>query len=743
LTIQSSSAADTSSGRTEVLYGEQNVVNTVVGFTSRTKRRIDACVDYTRPSLAIEIEQLKKAFLDAKNRGVRLRYVTEITEHNVRYCKELLKVVDELRHIDGIKGNFYLSETEYIAPARLHKKGKPASQIIYSNVKEIIEHQQNFVFDSFWSRAIPAEQRIKEIEEGIVHYETKVLENKEQISSHMKSVIEKASERSVVSSIGGMQLVYNNFFEEYKKIIYKQRKGEGKGVRWITSIDKDNVSLVNIFLDAGIQIRHLKNLTPMNFAVDDRYFYATIDNMEKGNFMRSLLISNEPAYIKHYNSFFETIWKNGVDAIERIKDIETGVDLADIEVIPSSVRTQELYLDIVKTALEEILLIFPTINSFIRQEKIGAIRFTKEAAKERNVKVRILVPADSSLDQKVQQLKGYCPGNIDIRYIVQMSETKATILVVDRKASLVMELRDDRKTTFVEAIGLSTYSNSKAGVSSYVAIFENLWRQAELYEQLKEAHEQLKVHDKIQNEFINVAAHELRTPIQPILGLTAVLHSRKNNMDKEEQWKLLDVIRRNANRLQRLTEDILDVTKIESQSLKLNKEQFDLNEVVSNTIADYKNELKEGNSNIKLELVFKGDEGAAAAVLVEADKARLSQVIANILGNAIKFTKEGCISIVQEVIGSSQILISIKDTGSGIDPEIMPRLFTKFATKSQKGGTGLGLFISKGIIEAHNGRIWAENNTQGKGATFHFSLPISKKSVHNNNNNNNNHRAAR
>ena len=178
----------------------------------------------------------------------------------------------------------------------------------------------------------------------------------------------------------------------------------------------------------------------------------------------------------------------------------------------------------------------------------------------------------------------------------------------------------------------------------------------------------------------NISAHKLRTPIQPILGLTEVLHSRKNNMDKEEQWKLLDVIHRNANRLQRLTEDILDVTKIESQSLKLNKEQFDLNGILSNTIADYKNEIKDGNNNIKLELVIKGDE---ETVLVEADKARLSQVIANILGNAMKFTKEGCISIVQEVIGS-EIVVSIKDTGTGIDPEIMPRLFTKFATKSRK-----------------------------------------------------------
>ena len=107
----------------------------------------------------------------------------------------------------------------------------------------------------------------------------------------------------------------------------------------------------------------------MNFAVDDRYFYATIDKMEKGNFMKSLLTSNEPAYIKHYNSIFEELWKNGVDAIERIKDIEAGVDLADIEVIPSSARTQDLYLDIVKSASEEILWIFPTINAFIRQER--------------------------------------------------------------------------------------------------------------------------------------------------------------------------------------------------------------------------------------------------------------------------------------------------------------------------------------------------------------------------------------
>ncbi len=731
MTIEAASASDTISERTEVLHGEQNVVNTVLQFTSKAKSRIDACMDYTRPALAVEVEQLREAFLDAKRTGVRLRYVTEITKDNVDYCKDLLKMVDELRHIDGIKGNFYISETEYIAPAIFHEKGKPAYWIIYSNVKEIVEYQRQFVFDSFWSRAIPAEQKIKDIEQGITHYETKVLENKHEIFNHIKSVLDKANERSVVSSIGGMQLVYNNFFEGYKSIIDKQRRirGGGKGIRWITSIDKDGIELVKVFLNAGIQVRHIKNLTPMNFAVDDRNFYATIDEMENGKIMKSLLTSNEPAYIRHYYSIFEELWKNGVDAVQRIKDIEAGVDLADIEVIPSSARAQELYLDIVKSASEEVLWIFPTTNAFVRQEKIGAIQLAKEAAKKRYVRVRILIPHNSLIQQKILQLKQHCyPKNIiDARYIAQMSETKATILVIDRKASLVMEIKDDSKTTFVEAIGLSTYSNSKAGVSSYVAIFENLWKQSELYEQLK-------IHDKMQEEFINIAAHELRTPIQPILSLTQIIRSNEKDV---EQCRLLDVTIRNAMRLRKLTDDILDVTRIESQSLDLNKEHFNLNNLIIDAIDDIttnKVSLKAANSsnNINTIKLLHNPQD----VFVNADKGRISQVILNLLDNAVKFTRDREDSIITIMIekkeeeelnnNTQQVLVSIKDTGQGIDPEILPKLFTKFATKSQSGGTGLGLFICKGIIVAHGGNIWAENNAGGKGATFSFSLPLSK-----------------
>jgi two-component system sensor histidine kinase VicK len=204
----------------------------------------------------------------------------------------------------------------------------------------------------------------------------------------------------------------------------------------------------------------------------------------------------------------------------------------------------------------------------------------------------------------------------------------------------------------------------------------------------------------------------LRTPIQPILGLSAVLRSRTKDTD---QYELLDAIIRNAKRLQRLTENILDVTKIESHSLQLNKERFSLNEKIRDIINDVNNQagFRNNNSNV-VSILFEPKQD----VFVEADKVRINQVISNLLKNAN-------IAAAENMDYNEEVLVSIKDTGTGIDPEILPKLFTKFATKSVTG-TGLGLYISKGIVEAHGGRIWAENNPDGRGATFAFSLPLSK-----------------
>ena len=249
-------------------------------------------------------------------------------------------------------------------------------------------------------------------------------------------------------------------------------------------------------------------------------------------------------------------------------------------------------------------------------------------------------------------------------------------------------------------------------------------RLREREELIRSQYERLKESDKMKNEFINVASHELRTPIQPILSLSALLRPKIRDVQQQE---LLDVIIRNAKRLLRLTEAILDVTKIESQSLTLKKERFDLNDVIINVMDDIS--LSTGflnNENIKLSY-------EPQHIILEADKGRIMQVISNLLGNGTKFTKEGTINVTSE-IKDSEVFVSISDTGQGLDAEILPQLFTKFSTKSPlhgvQRGTGLGLFISKSIIEAHGGKIWAENNNgsdRTEGATFCFTLPIVNK----------------
>lgn len=245
------------------------------------------------------------------------------------------------------------------------------------------------------------------------------------------------------------------------------------------------------------------------------------------------------------------------------------------------------------------------------------------------------------------------------------------------------------------------------------------------------ANEKLSLQSKIQRDFINITAHELRTPIVPIITLTELLYNKitkenktQKNLSKESEKKqeFLQVILRNCYRLHRLTEDILDVTKIESQTLKLNKERVQLNEIIMNVVNDYKDIIsKKRYGSDKIRIVY---EPSKDNTFVNADKVRLSQVLSNLLDNALKFTKEGNIIITTKKLKENEeIMVSIKDSGTGIDPEILPQLFTKFATKSEQG-TGLGLFISKNIIEAHGGIMRGENNSESNGSTFYFTLPI-------------------
>jgi two-component system, OmpR family, sensor histidine kinase VicK len=540
----------------------------------------------------------------------------------------------------------------------------------------------------------------------------------------------------VCTGFGGMQMSYNYLFDSYKNVVnrYKEKrkkslkqpeKEENEGLRWLTNVDKDSLNLVKLFLDNQIRIRHLKNMPPLSFGVSDKEVAITIDKMIGGKMSKSFLISTEPLYVNHFNSLFDQLWEDGIDAEVRIRDIEEGIESTNIDIIENPKESLKVAYNIIKSAKDEVLRIYPSINSFRRQVRVGAMHLFREVL-EHGVKVRILIPADEQEEIK-RVVNEVIPGlpHLNIRSIDKSLQSQIGIIVVDRRESLIVESRDDTKDNYYDAAGLAAYSNSKPIALSYASIFENLWMQSQLYEQLKEAHEQLKAHDRMQRDFINIAAHELRTPIQPILGLAESARSKIKSEDTE-LMQFLDVISRNAKRLHRLTEDILDVTRIESHSLILKEEPLNLNELIAKTIDDVtrnKELLKYNDRDIKLSNTQSSD--STKTVIVQADKGRITQVIYNLLSNAIKFTNEGdTISIdIRKDEKEKFVIITVKDTGQGIDPEIFPRLFSKFATKSFEG-TGLGLYISKSIVEAHGGRMWAENNKDGKGATFYFNVPL-------------------
>jgi two-component system, OmpR family, sensor histidine kinase VicK len=481
--------------------------------------------------------------------------------------------------------------------------------------------------------------------------------------------------------------------------------------RYIFEVTKENISYCKDLMQSS-QLRHLEE-NEANFAVNETECLGFVTVQKE---LLQATYSNSRQIVEQEQSIFETLWTKAIPAEDKIREIEEGTESQFLQIISDRKKATEIYIDLARSVNNEALLLFANGRAMQRADKLGILDCLIDASQKKGALVKIISPLTEENSQIVQRICDRAPSV----KILNGGSSHSGLFIVDSAKFIRFELREPKAEEFSEAIGFVEYSNSKVGVYSARSFFELLWNEHVQYEKLKQA-------DDIKDQFINIAAHELRTPIQPILSLSQVLQSKINDPTQRE---LLDTIVRNARRLQRLTEDVLDVTKIESHSLNLNRERFNLSDVISSTIDDIKNQI-EKCSDGKLKLFYEND---IQGIFVEADKQRLIQVLSNLLNNAIKFTEEGNIYIDTEVddkssgVGKSHsVTVTVKDTGEGIDPEIMPRLFEKFASKSFEG-TGLGLFICKSIIEAHHGRIWAKNNSdiekRTRGATFCFSLPV-------------------
>jgi two-component system, OmpR family, sensor histidine kinase VicK len=536
--------------RTEVFYGSEDAMKILLQSMRNVKKEAVTCSDARSAGFSMTVEPVRQGFIDFKKRGVKIRSITEITKENLEYCKELENYV-QLRHLDGLRGNFAVSETEYVATAILNEK-EPVTQTIYSNAKVILE-QHRYFFETLWNKAIPAEQRIRELEEGV-----------------------------------------------------------------------------------------------------EREF---------------------------------------------------------VEVITDGVRAAQLIVEFAKSVKREAQLILPQPMTMERAGKLGMWDLLIEAANN-GAHIQVISPITKNNEHLANEIAARAPS---IK-ILPGPISAAGMFIADNKRYFRAEDKDPQASEAADAISVMIYSNNTSGVKSFRSLFEILWQQLEMYEELN-------AHYAMQREFINIAAHELRTPIQALLGINDLIEAKVDSSKEKVELSRADIemMIRNVTRLERLSANILDASRIESKTLKLNKEVFDLNQKVLQVIDDVKMSIRGGRNEIK---IF--SNAMIDKLEVYADKSRVFQVLSNLIRNSIRFSNEEGATITVN-IGKKEgyAVVEVRDNGRGIDPEIMPRLFTKFATKSYQG-VGLGLFISKSIVEAHGGKIWAENNSDGRGATFNFILPIQK-----------------
>ncbi|HYO05444.1 MAG TPA: hybrid sensor histidine kinase/response regulator [Phototrophicaceae bacterium] len=408
---------------------------------------------------------------------------------------------------------------------------------------------------------------------------------------------------------------------------------------------------------------------------------------------------------------------------------------------------------------KEIMALFPTVSSVQSSYSLSLLQQLMAAIEnniksdvnddvedmDRGLKIRLIIPFDAALDeitQKFRQNKG-----IMVNYVDETKEYSidgSALLIIDKKISIIIGINEqdninnnndgNKNNNLLKSESIFLFNKddndgSKSAVFSHITAFEIIWNQAETKKMIENA-------DKAKEDFINICAHELRSPIQPILGLSILV---KNKISDANQREMLDVIIRNAKRLKRLGDDLLEVTKIESNSIKLDKEKFNLNDFINEVLIDYSNKILKEDFNNNYTLIITKSIPRDIVFFVNVDKDRLTQVIFNILNNAVRASgdaiqdgnlENGTIQFSLTQTAAKEIQISVKDMGPGIDTQILSKLFTKFITKSGKG-IGLGLFIAKSIIESHGGRIWAENNKEEKGATFYFTLPVLTQSQRN------------
>ncbi|MEJ7641940.1 MAG: HAMP domain-containing sensor histidine kinase [Candidatus Nitrosocosmicus sp.] len=780
-------------GRTRVLYGVDSAIAYGKRFMERAKCKMDITFDQNAPSIVIKIPMYYENYKKILKRGGKIRCITVITRENLSYCNELLNIVSELRHLDGLKGGIATNESEYMATTIL-REAEPLTEVIYSNAVEVVSQGQ-YIFDALWNNAIPAHKKIKEIEQGTTLEKTDVVVGEGNAIRVIKDFLLKAKDRlEICLDSSGPTAIAD--VKEYKTGLNQARSNVAR-IRVMTEVTKDNLSdckEINDFVD---EIRHLDTIKG-NFAITESEYIST--PMALGlQPVSELIYSNVNGIVEQQQYIFDILWNKAIPFTKKTQEIEEGVEIEFVDVINDPIKSKDILTKNLKSPKNEILLFVPTSMLILLQNEMGLTDMMNRFSNNSAINIRVLLSSKTGTiksGQDIGRVLSYeGQNNISIRSLEKDNEFKSlertAIVIIDKRICIIIELNDDYHNFSIKnSLKYLIFSNNKTFVSSYLSVFQSLWRSFDLLKQLKEidnkvifqeanlenqiarkteyllkinndlealnreyvrkdeelkkTNEELLNSNIVKNEFISMISHELRTPLVPIKGYTEMLlNPRLLGELNEKQLKAIKSIYRNVKKQESLVEDILDSTKLDLGQLNLLKKDVIIPDLFSNVIKDLKFMTDEKRVDIIVDI-----ETNMGKNKVYCDERRIEQVLSNLIKNSIDFVppKEGKIVLHVEKKERQSInphnkhkrsyyddvshflVFTVKDNGPGIPKDKIGNLFRRFyqidtsATRSH-AGTGLGLVICKGIIEAHGGQIWVDKN-HNNGCSISFSIPL-------------------
>lgn len=677
--------------------------------------------------------------------GSRIRIITNITKKDIPHCEKLLSKGLAINHVPELDGENMILNDRFLLSFTIHRRN--SIDIRISNVKEVMDPHflrlQQILFNKLWADSIPAKFRVNELKEEkkfnpiIQLPKTEVIENPIEIEKRLSDFIRNSTTICTCTSIGGIQMIQKYFLNLHKETMKNYLAGKYKGTKWITTVnDEMEVQTLKKILNDSMEIRHIPNVSALtNFAFNDDFFVSSIDRMKDGNLMTSLIISNDPLYLNHYRSIFEEMWKSSQRIEDRFMDIKENIS-DSISLLYNPEEAVAFARKVFESAKQEILIILSSTNAALRLDQNKEFAMLNENSKK-GIKVKVIIPLKKAMDNEIREIVSKYPF-IEFRFLPFTTFFLIGTAIIDRQKIISFEVKNDTKKSYFGAIRLCLFIESKSTALSFGTLFENLWKQTELYKQLQSI-------ERLQNDFINIASHELRTPIQSIMGFAEIL---RRDQDLSNHKEHIDAIRRNAIRIKELSNRLIEVTQIDNKLLKLKSETFDFKALILEVIKEQNRRRidKFRSPSIDLKCIYRSDSKwhyltnspNQIPILITGDRIRLSQVLTNLIDNAyqaISLAKDGqsrtVIIKIEKVIHLASttttpkrwLVISVVDSGIGIHPDLVPRLFAKFTTNSSNG-LGLGLYFSKEIVRDHGGKIWAKNNKNGKGSTVSFKLPL-------------------